>query len=148
MINRIRDIRKQKGLTLADVAAACTPPTTAQTIGRLETGTRTLSLDWMNRIATALDVDAEVLVRSNAAPAPRIIAQLTPAGAEPLASPRDAILPSDIGGDAPLVVICHHGVRSYQVAAYLLNAGFAEVFSLAGGVAAWADQVDPAMPRY
>ena len=50
--------------------------------------------------------------------------------------------------DAPLVVICHHGVRSYQVAAYLLNAGFAEVFSLAGGVAAWADQVDPAMPRY
>ena len=31
--------------------------------------------------------------------------------------------------DAPLVVICHHGVRSYQVAAYLLNAGFAEVFS-------------------
>ena len=34
------------------------------------------------------------------------------------------------------------------VAAYLLNAGFAEVFSLAGGVAAWADQVDPAMPRY
>ena len=63
MINRIRDIRKQKGLTLADVAAACTPPTTAQTIGRLETGTRTLSLDWMNRIATALDVDADVLVR-------------------------------------------------------------------------------------
>ncbi len=105
MINRIRDIRKQKGLTLADVAAACTPPTTAQTIGRLETGTRTLSLDWMNRIATALDVDAEVLVRSNAAPAPRIIAQLTPAGAEPLASPRDAILPSAIGGDAPLVVM-------------------------------------------
>ena len=105
MINRIRDIRKQKGLTLADVAAACDPPTTAQTIGRLETGTRTLSLDWMNRIASALDVDAEVLVRSNAAPAPRIIAQLTPAGAEPLASPRDAILPSEIGGDAPLVVM-------------------------------------------
>ena len=35
MINRIRDIRKQKHLTLADVAARCTPPTTAQTIGRL-----------------------------------------------------------------------------------------------------------------
>jgi transcriptional regulator with XRE-family HTH domain len=37
MINRIRDIRREKGLTLADVAARCTPPTTAQTIGRLET---------------------------------------------------------------------------------------------------------------
>ena len=44
MINRIRDIRKQKGMTLADVAAACDPPTTAQTIGRLETGMRNLSL--------------------------------------------------------------------------------------------------------
>ena len=56
MSNRIRDIRKAKGLTLADVAAACTPPTTAQTIGRLETGTRTLSLVWLNRIADALGV--------------------------------------------------------------------------------------------
>jgi len=49
MINRIRDIRREKGLTLADVAARCTPPTTAQTIGRLETGMRQLSLTWMNR---------------------------------------------------------------------------------------------------
>jgi transcriptional regulator with XRE-family HTH domain len=57
VINRIRDIRKQKGMTLAEVAAACTPPTTAQTIGRLETGMRNLSLVWMNRIASALGVD-------------------------------------------------------------------------------------------
>jgi transcriptional regulator with XRE-family HTH domain len=64
MINRIRDIRKQKGLTLADVAARCVPATTAQTIGRLETGTRNLSLVWMNRIAAALEVEPEVLVRS------------------------------------------------------------------------------------
>jgi hypothetical protein len=44
-------------MTLADVAARCSPPTTAQTIGRLETGTRNLSLIWMNRIALALEVD-------------------------------------------------------------------------------------------
>lgn len=50
--------------------------------------------------------------------------------------------------DAPLVVICHHGVRSYQVGQYLVQAGFDDVLSLAGGVAAWADQVDPGMPRY
>ena len=42
MINRIRDVRKQKRMTLADVAARCAPPTTAQTIGRLETGMRNL----------------------------------------------------------------------------------------------------------
>ena len=45
MINRIRDVRRQKGVTLAEVAAACDPPTTAQTIGRLETGMRNLSLE-------------------------------------------------------------------------------------------------------
>jgi hypothetical protein len=42
------------------VAARCSPPTTAQTIGRLETGTRNLSLVWMNRIASALEVEPEV----------------------------------------------------------------------------------------
>ena len=57
MINRIRDIRREKNLTLAEVAARCSPPTTAQTIGRLETGMRNLSLVWMNRIGAALEVD-------------------------------------------------------------------------------------------
>ena len=40
MITAIRDLRRAKGLTLAQVAARCEPATTAQTIGRLETGTR------------------------------------------------------------------------------------------------------------
>ncbi len=63
MINSIRAVRRAKGLTLEDVALRCDPPTTAQTIGRLETGTRTLSLGWMNRIAKALGVDAAELVQ-------------------------------------------------------------------------------------
>lgn len=62
MINRIRDVRKAKGLTLEDVAGRCEPATTAQTIGRLETGTRTLSLGWLNRIAGALAVDSTTLL--------------------------------------------------------------------------------------
>ena len=62
MISRIRDVRKAKGLTLDDVAKRCDPPTTAQTIGRLETGMRTLSLDWLNRIAAALGVDSAELL--------------------------------------------------------------------------------------
>lgn len=62
MISRIRDVRKAKRLTLDDVAKRCEPPTTAQTIGRLETGTRTLSLDWLNRIAAALGVDSAALL--------------------------------------------------------------------------------------
>jgi hypothetical protein len=49
-------------MTLDDVAQACSPPTTPQTIGRLETGTRTVSIGWLNRIADALGVDAADLV--------------------------------------------------------------------------------------
>lgn len=62
MLTRIRDVRKAKGLTLEEVALRCAPPTTAQTIGRLETGTRTVSVKWLNRIAEALGVAAADLV--------------------------------------------------------------------------------------
>lgn len=96
MITAIREVRRAKGLTLEDVAKRCDPPTTAQTIGRLETGTRTVSVKWLNRIAAALDVDAADLVRlpdrpdipvaaildgANAA-APRHAASVTPPHAE------------------------------------------------------------------
>jgi transcriptional regulator with XRE-family HTH domain len=62
VITRIREVRRSKGMTLLDVALACSPPTTAQTIGRLETGTRTVSVGWLNRIATALGATASDLV--------------------------------------------------------------------------------------
>ena len=62
MITRLREVRRARGLTLDEVAARCDPPTTPQTIGRLETGTRTVSVGWLNRIAAALEVDASDLV--------------------------------------------------------------------------------------
>lgn len=62
MITRIRDVRRARKLTLQQVADRCDPPTTPQTIGRLETGTRTVSVGWLNRIARALDVEAADLV--------------------------------------------------------------------------------------
>lgn len=105
MINRIRDIRRSKNLTLADVAARCVPQTTAQTIGRLETGMRNLSLGWMNRIAAALEVEPELLVRGETQATPQFVARFTDAGAEPLTAPRDAILPTMLGGDAPVVAL-------------------------------------------
>lgn len=105
MINRIRDIRRQKNMTLADVAARCSPPTTAQTIGRLETGMRNLSLTWMNRIAAALDVDPELLVRGEEEEVPRFVARLTDSGAEPLATPRDAILPTALSHEGRLLAM-------------------------------------------
>jgi len=63
MITRIRDVRRAKKMTLQDVADRCQPPTTPQTVGRLETGTRTVSVGWLNRIAKALGVEAADLVQ-------------------------------------------------------------------------------------
>ena len=57
MKTRIREVRRARKMTLDDVARACEPSTTAQTIGRLETGTRTVSVGWLNRIAAALLAD-------------------------------------------------------------------------------------------
>jgi transcriptional regulator with XRE-family HTH domain len=117
MINRIRDIRKQKGLTLAEVAAACRPPTTAQTIGRLETGMRSLSLGWMNRIAAALDVDPALLVKGESIGAPQVVARLTDAGAEALVGPRDAVLPIDFAapGARLLCIVIESSQGEYRV---------------------------------
>ncbi len=105
MINRIRDIRRQQGLTLADVAARCDPPTTAQTIGRLETGMRSLSLAWMNRIAAALEVDPQMLVRAENGRNPTLIARIGAGGIEPVARPVEAVIPVVPGGEARLVVV-------------------------------------------
>lgn len=55
---------------------------------------------------------------------------------------------AELDQEAEVVCICHHGMRSMQVARYLEQQGFASVTNLAGGVHAWAQQVDPGMPTY
>lgn len=46
------------------------------------------------------------------------------------------------------VFICHHGVRSAQVCAFLARQGFRKVYNLAGGIDSWSAEVDPSVPRY
>jgi rhodanese-related sulfurtransferase len=48
----------------------------------------------------------------------------------------------------PLVVMCHSGGRSRRVAEFLANNGFEEIYNLAGGIDAWAEELDPTVPRY
>jgi transcriptional regulator with XRE-family HTH domain len=76
MITRIREVRKAKRMTLEDVARACTPATTPQTIGRLETGMRTVSIGWLNRIAAALGVAPTDLVDHPASEQLNVVALL------------------------------------------------------------------------
>ena len=47
-----------------------------------------------------------------------------------------------------LIILCHHGMRSLNVAVWLRNQGFDQAQSLRGGIDAWALQVDPAVGRY
>lgn len=50
--------------------------------------------------------------------------------------------------DAPIVVYCHHGMRSAQVANWLRAQGFSAVQSMAGGIDQWSEAIDPGVPRY
>jgi rhodanese-related sulfurtransferase len=54
----------------------------------------------------------------------------------------------DLDPTTATVVICHHGMRSAQVADYLERCGFEKVINLEGGIDAWAREIDPNMPTY
>src|SRR4051812_24499771 len=104
MITRIREVRRARGMTLDDVARRCDPPTTPQTIGRLETGTRTVSVGWLNRIAAALGVEAEDLVEGGEKAELKVAAILGPGGAM---APRKAAIvvpPRAEGGQVAVLV--------------------------------------------
>lgn len=44
--------------------------------------------------------------------------------------------------------LCHHGVRSRQCVAFLLQQGYPHTYNIAGGIEAWSRDVDPLVPRY
>jgi rhodanese-related sulfurtransferase len=52
------------------------------------------------------------------------------------------------GAARPVVCICHHGMRSAQVVAFLERQGLTPIYNLAGGTEAWSTEVDPSVPRY
>ncbi len=55
---------------------------------------------------------------------------------------------NELPDDVPIIVYCHHGIRSLNVARYLAHVGFENVANLQGGIDAWARQIDPSLPRY
>ncbi|OGT80007.1 MAG: sulfurtransferase [Gammaproteobacteria bacterium RIFCSPLOWO2_02_FULL_61_13] len=92
----------------------------------------------------------------NSGPAPRLVDVRDPwefdlcriAGSEniPMAELMGRL--DALGKEDPIVVICHHGARSQQVAAYLDSLGYSNIMNLEGGVDAWSRVVDPEMPKY
>jgi transcriptional regulator with XRE-family HTH domain len=112
MITRIREVRRARGLTLDDVARRCEPSTTPQTIGRLETGTRTVSIGWLNRIAKALGVEAEDLVEGGESAELKVAAILGSGGA--MAPRRTAIVVPPRVDDKQIAVLVAGSVGDYR----------------------------------
>ena len=54
----------------------------------------------------------------------------------------------ELDPDSEIVVYCHHGVRSLQVAHFLHQHDFEHIVSLAGGIDVWAIEIEPEMARY
>lgn len=55
---------------------------------------------------------------------------------------------TELDPEQPVIVYCHHGIRSRSVAHFLAQQDFEEVRSMTGGIDAWSQQIDPAVPRY
>jgi transcriptional regulator with XRE-family HTH domain len=112
MITRIREVRRARGLTLDDVARRCEPPTTPQTIGRLETGTRTVSVGWLNRIAGALGVEAQDLVQGSGGAELKVAAVLGAGGA--MAPRKESIVVPPRAEDGQIAVLVAGSVGDYR----------------------------------
>ncbi|HEX4800855.1 MAG TPA: helix-turn-helix transcriptional regulator [Sphingomicrobium sp.] len=112
MITRIREVRRARGMTLEDVARGCEPPTTPQTIGRLETGTRTVSVGWLNRIAKALGVEAQDLVEGGDTSELKVAAILGGGGA--MAPRKAAIVVPPRVEDGQIAVLVAGSVGDYR----------------------------------
>lgn len=54
----------------------------------------------------------------------------------------------ELDPERPVACLCHHGVRSMQVAMYLARQGFGQVANITGGTDLWSQEVDPGVARY
>ncbi len=55
---------------------------------------------------------------------------------------------SELDSSREIIAHCRSGVRSAKAVNFLRSAGFKKVYNLTGGILAWADQIDPSMPKY
>ena len=78
------------------------------------------------------------------------IAPITPNGFSLVAIPMGEIPArlTELNPRQPIACLCHHGIRSNRVAAYLQAQGFDHVVNIAGGVSAWSDELDPRIAQY
>jgi rhodanese-related sulfurtransferase len=54
----------------------------------------------------------------------------------------------EIPRDQPIACLCHHGMRSMQVAVFLERQGYQKLYNVEGGIDAWSRQIDSSVPVY
>lgn len=60
----------------------------------------------------------------------------------------ETLAPSMLDKSEPIIVYCHHGMRSTRAKQWLESKGYSQVANLVGGIDAWSTQVDCRVPRY
>lgn len=55
---------------------------------------------------------------------------------------------NELPDNVPIILYCHHGIRSLNAARYLEHVGFEDLYNLGGGIDAWAQLIDKNMTRY
>ena len=95
-----------------------------------------------------LDAGDDLLLIDCREPSEHAIANLPGARLIPVNDTPARVGEITAAGDTPVVVYCHHGMRSARVAEWLRANGAPHAQSMAGGIDAWALEIDPATPRY
>ena len=101
-----------------------------------------------HQVKAKLDEGQDLVLLDCREPAEHHIVHLQGARLIPMNEIPDRLSELPAGRDAEIVVYCHHGFRSLQVATWLKQRGFDDVKSLAGGIDQWAIEIDPHLPRY
>ncbi len=128
--------------SLHDLQDACAIPTTMRVEEDEKNGVPQVSVAQLKR---RLDAGEEILILDVREPWEYEIANLGG-----MLIPQNTVSQrvGEIPRDRQIVVQCRSGVRSQRVAEQLRGMGFEQVENLAGGILAWADQLDPAMHKY
>jgi len=108
------------------------------------------SLSATELAALCADPQSQALLLDVREPWETALARIEPGHARALHVPMMQIPQrlAEVDRSRSVVCICHHGARSAQVVAFLLQQGYPSVYNLTGGIDAWSRTVDAAVPRY
>jgi adenylyltransferase/sulfurtransferase len=97
----------------------------------------TTAADYLRQGALLLDVRE-----------PHEVAICAVAGSQPIPMRQIPENLATLPQDQPILVMCHHGGRSERVTQFLRSKGYNQATNIAGGIDAWAQQIDPTLARY